>query len=202
LEHHNVTFFGNSSANETDPEYRGAYETAKLLSANGYVIVNGGGPGVMQAATLGAKSVNGRAIGVTFYPKDITHFEGRTLTNPIDEEYVTNNYLERTSKLLELGQIYVVFNGGTGTISEFGMAWGLARLYLGHHKPMILYGDFWQEIIDTFRENMKTRPEEFEVFKIVNSPEKTLAAIRHFEEKFKTLNHPHTKITPETAFEY
>ena len=36
----------------------------------------------------------------------------------------------------------MVFNGGTGTISEFGMAWGLARLYFGNHKPMVLFGRF------------------------------------------------------------
>jgi len=52
------------------------------------------------------------------------------------------NYVERTLKLLELGEIYVIFNGGTGTISEFGMAWGLARLYFGNHKPMVLFGQF------------------------------------------------------------
>ena len=124
------------------------------------------------------------------------------MTNPIDQEIITQNYLERTLKLLALGHMYVFFNGGTGTVSEFGMAWGLARLYFGHHKPLILYGDFWQNVIDTFRINMRLRPEEMEVFKIVNSPEKTLAAVKHFEEKFGRNAHRHVKITSESAFEY
>lgn len=202
MEHRNLTFLGFSESLETDPEYRAAYETAKLLVAHGYTVVNGGGPGVMQASSLGAKAGGGRTIGVTFYPKEITNFEGRVMTNPLDEEVITKNYLERTLKLLALGHMYIFFNGGTGTISEFGMAWGLAKLYFGHHKPLILYGDFWQDIIDTFRVNMRLRPEELEVFKIVNSPEKALAAIKHFEEKYGHNAHQHVKITSESAFEY
>lgn len=198
----NISFLGYSASLETDPEYRAAYETGKLLAEHGYTIVNGGGPGVMQASTLGAKAGGGQAIGVTFYPKSISNFEGRTMTNPISEEVITANYLERTLKLLELGHIYIFFNGGTGTISEFGMAWGLARLYFGHHKPLVLYGDFWQEVVNTFRINMRLRPEEMEVFKIVNTPHKALAAIKSFEEKFAKGNHEHIKITAESAFEY
>ena len=106
---------------------------------------------------------------------------------------VVENYLERTLKLLELGHIYVIFNGGTGTISEFGMAWGLARLYFGHHKPLVLYGDFWQEIIFAFTKGMYIRAEERNVFKIVNKPQDALDAILEFEKKLTSANHEHEK---------
>jgi uncharacterized protein (TIGR00730 family) len=202
LDKHNISFLGYSASLETDKEYRQAYETARLLAEHGYTIVDGGGPGVMQAASLGAKAGGGSTIGVTFYPQEVATFEGRMMTNPLDQEIVTANYLERTLKLLEMGHMYIFFNGGTGTISEFGMAWGLARLYFGHHKPLILFGDFWQNIVDSFRENMRLRPEELEVFKIVNSPEKALAAVKHFEEKYGHNKHRHSVITPESAFEY
>lgn len=202
MAHRNISFLGNSSAKPTDPEYRAAYEVAKLLATHGYTVVNGGGPGVMEASSIGAKSVGGETIGVTFYPKDTTTFEGRTMTNPLDHEMITDNYLERTLKLLAVGHMYIFFNGGTGTISEFGMAWGLARLYFGHHKPLILYGDFWQGVVDGFRENMRLRPEEMEVFKIVNTPEKALAAVKHFEEKYGSGHHEHVQLTSEAAFEY
>ena len=104
---------------------------------------------------------------------------------------VVENYLERTLKLLELGHIFVIFNGGTGTISEFGMAWGLARLYFGHHKPLILYGDFWQEIIFAFTKGMYIRSEERNVFKIVNKPQSALDAILEFEKKMTSADHEH-----------
>ena len=186
-----IAYFGFADAAPSDPLYQEAFEVAKLLTAKGYVAINGGGPGTMRAVSEGAKAAKGTAIGVTFYPKDITNFEGRDPENPIDIEIKTKNYLERTLKLLELGDAYVIFRGGTGTISEFGMAWGLARLYFGHHKPLILYGEFWNNIIKNFTENMRIRPDELKVYKVVNSPEEAYKAILHFEEVLKGNNHTH-----------
>lgn len=187
----NVTFLGYADAKEADDPFKAAYDVAQLCARAGYTIVNGGGPGVMKASTMGAKSVGGKAIGVTFFPKDIPAFEGRDQTNKVDELIIVDTYLERTLKLFELGHIYILFNGGTGTISEFGMAWGLARLYFGHHKPLILYGDFWQEIIFAFTKGMYIRPEERQVFKIVNKPGDVVPAINHFEKLLDTKSHDH-----------
>jgi len=179
----NVAIFGFADAHEDRPEWKAAFATAKLLAESGYTIINGGGPGVMKAATLGAKKASGKVIGVTFYPKDSPYFEGRDKSNPIDQEVKTENYLERTLELLDLGDVYVIFKGGTGTISEFGMAWGLARLYFGHHKPFILYGSFWHEIMESFGENMYIRGEELKVYRIVDTPEEVLEEIRKLESE-------------------
>lgn len=180
-----ISYFGFADAAPNDPLYKEAYECAKFLTKKGFVAINGGGPGVMRAVSEGAKAVGGKAIGVTFYPEDITNYEGRDPENPMDEEVETKNYLERTMKLLELGDAYVIFRGGTGTISEFGMAWGLARLYFGRHKPLILYGEFWHEIIENLRENMRIRPEDLKVYKIVNTPAEAFKAIKTFEDILK-----------------
>lgn len=183
-----ISYFGFADAAPNDPLYKEAYECAKFLTKKGFVAINGGGPGVMRAVSEGAKAVGGKAIGVTFYPEDITNYEGRDPENPMDEEVETKNYLERTMKLLELGDAYVIFRGGTGTISEFGMAWGLARLYFGRHKPLILYGEFWHEIIENLRENMRIRPEDLKVYKIVNTPAEAFKAIKVFEDILKKQN--------------
>jgi len=84
-----VSIFGFANAQENEPVWKDAFATANLLAKSGYVIVNGGGPGVMKAATLGAKEAKGKVIGVTFYPQDASYFEGRDQTNPIDEEKKT-----------------------------------------------------------------------------------------------------------------
>jgi hypothetical protein len=186
-----ISYFGFADAAPNDPLYQEAFECAKFLTSKGYEAINGGGPGTMKAVSEGAKASGGKAIGVTFYPKDITNFEGRDKTNPIDEEIETGNYLERTLKLLELGDAYVIFRGGTGTISEFGMAWGLARLYFGHHKPLILYGNFWENIIKNFIDNMRIRPEDLKVYKVVNSPQEAYEAIVNFESALLEQNHSH-----------
>lgn len=186
-----VTFLGYADAKEADDPFKAAFEVGKLCAQRGLTVVNGAGPGVMKAATLGAKSAGGRTIGITFYPKDIPLFEGRDETNKVDQLIVMDNYLERTLKLLEVGQVHIIFNGGTGTISEFGMAWGLAKLYFGHHKPLILYGDFWHGIIFAFTKGMYIRPEERHVFKIVNRPQQVIDAIDGFEKMIFERAHNH-----------
>jgi hypothetical protein len=193
-----ISYFGFADAQTNDPLYKEAYELSKFLSSKGYIAINGGGPGAMRAVSEGAKASGGTAIGVTFYPKDITNFEGRDPANPLDQEIVTKNYLERTLKLLELGDAYVVLRGGTGTISEFGMAWGLARLYFGHHKPLILYGDFWYRIMQTFGISMRIRPEDLKVFRIVSTPEEAYKAILLFDELILAKPNPHRE---ERAFQ-
>lgn len=188
-----ITILGYADTKEGDELFDSVVEVARLCAQKGLVVVNGGGPGVMRAATVGAKLGGGKTIGVTFYPKDIPVFEGRDEANKVDELIVADNYLERTLKLLEIGQVFVIFNGGTGTISEFGMAWGLARLYFGHHKPLILYGDFWQEIIFAFTKGMYIRSEERLVFKIVNTADGVIRAIEEFEKEFESNDHNHPK---------
>lgn len=188
----NVAIFGYADTSENDQLFQEVRAASKVLAEAGYVVVDGGGPGVMRAATIGAKEGGGKVIGVTLYSEDIPDFEGRDPKNLFDEEIKTTNYVERTLALMKTGQIYVVFNGGTGTISEFGMAWGLAKLYFGHHKPLILYGKFWENIIKAFKENMLMRPQELKVYKIVESPEEILDAIQDFEDELKRGIHNHT----------
>lgn len=180
-----ISYFGFADSPPGDPLFEEAYKVSKFLTSKGYVAINGGGPGTMRAVSEGAKDAKGTAVGATFYPKDISNFEGRDKNNPIDIEIKCKNYLERTLKLIEMGDAYVIFRGGTGTVSEFGMAWGLARLYFGYHKPLILYGGFWNNIIRSFTENMRIRSEELEVFRIVESPEEAYKAIQIFEKALK-----------------
>ncbi len=181
-----VAFLGFADAKPDDAEFKAAFASAKILAENGYTVVDGGGPGVMLAATEGAHAGRGKAVGVTYYwnPKDSDHpafFEGRDAKNNFDEEIKTDTYVARTLKIMDVSDVYVVFNGGTGTISEFGMAWGLARLHFGHHKPLILYGSFWHDIIEVLGKNMRLRPEELRVYHIVTSPEEVLLKIKALE---------------------
>src|SRR5260221_602097 len=141
-----ISYFCFADTGLSDPLYKEAYECSKFLADKGFVTINGGGPGSMRAVSEGAKAGGGTVIGVTFYPKDISNFEGRDPNNPIDQEMITKNYLERTLKLLELGDAYGFFAGGCGTISEWGMAWGWASHYYRHPKPLMLDGTFCSQI--------------------------------------------------------
>lgn len=196
----NVAFFGDAEVAKEDPVYKDAFEIAKILATEGYTIVNGGGPGVMDASTKGAESVHGETISVTFYPKDTTTFEGRYVENVTDREVVTTNYIDRMFKLLEHAHMFIIFKGGTGTISEFGTAWVLAKLYHGHHKPFILYGEHWIPIVDAIKKNMNISQLELSVFEIVTRKEDILPTIKRFEANAEKIDHSHCRVCEEKAF--
>ncbi|OGD84084.1 hypothetical protein A2572_03060 [Candidatus Collierbacteria bacterium RIFOXYD1_FULL_40_9] len=201
-----VTIFGFADCPASDPLYQQAKEVARVLAESGLEIVNGGGPGVMRAATEGAHEGGGVATVATFYPKFIENFEGKDHLNKADKEIIMNNYVDRTMKLLELGDAYVVMNGGTGTLSEFGMTWGLAYLYFGHHKPFILYGDFWFPIMETLVANMRiaeNRSDSLKVYRIATTPEMVLKYLEEFDSDLMSHKNHRDLADPgngETAF--
>ncbi|HTK03238.1 MAG TPA: LOG family protein [Alphaproteobacteria bacterium] len=185
----NIAFFGDANISESDPVYKDAFDVAETLASAGFAIVDGGGPGVMEAATAGAQKGNGETISVTFNPVDAPGYEDKYLKNVTDKEIVTTNYIERMFKLMEYGDIFVIFKGGSGTVSEFGTAWVLAKLYFGHHKPMILFGAFWAEIIDVLRKNLNIDNNELSVMEVCTTKEEVLAAVRRFEKKIAGRDH-------------
>ncbi len=181
-----VTIFGHANAQPGSELYKDAFAVAKELARNGLGVVNGGGPGVMRAATEGAHAGSGRVMVATFYPKYIENFEGKDPNNKADKEVVMDNYVDRTMKLLELGNAYVIMNGGTGTLSELGMAWGLAYLYFGHHKPIIFYGSFWHEVTEALVKNLligDARPGALRVYRIATTPEMVISYLEQFDKE-------------------
>ncbi len=172
-----IAFLGGSSWQEGDQVYQDAYTTAKLLTQNGFQVVNGGGPGVMRAATLGAKAAGAtNVLAVTYHPnKHKKNYEGIDPNNPFDEEVVTLDYFDRTKVMLQNTDLHIVFNGSTGTISEFGMTWASSRIHESNNKPIVLFGEFWNHILDVFREHMLVRPGEENLCKICTKPDEVLA---------------------------
>lgn len=179
----NVAFFGDADVKPDSEIYKDAFAVAEILAAHGFTIVDGGGPGVMDAATKGAEAGKGETLSVTFYPKSAPGFEGRYVGNITDTEIKTTNYVERMFKLMEHSDFFIIFKGGTGTISEFGTAWVLAKLYYGRHKPFILYGEFWIPIIDAIRRNMLIDKNEMSVFEIVTRRQDVFPTMKKLEKK-------------------
>ncbi|MFC1653997.1 LOG family protein [Patescibacteria group bacterium] len=197
---HKVAFFGDAAVPPDSDVYKNAFDAAKLLGEQGFVTVNGGGPGVMEAATKGAESVGGETVTVTFYPKYATGFEGKYVGNVADKEVVTNDYIERMFTLMAESDMFLIFKGGTGTVSEFGTAWVLGKLYYGHHKPFILVGSFWRPIVYAMQENLLLDEKEMDVFEVVDDVDGLLPAIEHLEWKMQQADHTHCKVCAEHAF--
>lgn len=185
----NVAFFGDAEVLPESRVYKQAFEVAKVLASRGFTIVNGGGPGVMDASTKGAQAAGGETLSITFNPKDAPGFEGRYFGNVTDHEIKTTNYIDRMFKLIEHSDIFIIFRGGTGTISELGTAWVLAKLYYGHHKPLILFGENWPDIVDTLRKNMNLDKNELSVFEICQEVSEVLPAIEKLRKRLEIFDH-------------
>lgn len=180
-----VAFFGSADIGEDHPVFTQAFQAAELLAKEGKIIVDGGGPGVMLAATQGARAGGGHSLAVTFYPQDLPNFEGRAQGNIVDKEIITKNYIERMFTLMDNADAFVIFYGGTGTLSEWATTWLLAHLYYGHHKPFILYGEWWQEVVDVIQKNFILDGPEMNVFKIVKNAQEMLYALDEFEVQMR-----------------
>lgn len=139
-----VTLFGTSKVKEGDSVFSLAEETGLLLAQAGYTIVNGGYGGTMLAAGKGAAQANGEVIGIT-----CSAFKRSKPNQYVTREVLTHSLDERLDKLIELGQAYIVFPGGTGTLLELAKVWELQNKgFIEKKKPIIIMGKFWSSLIE------------------------------------------------------
>jgi uncharacterized protein (TIGR00725 family) len=178
-----IAMFGSADVDERHPLYTEAYKVARYLAYHDKVVVNGGGPGVMDAATKGAQAGGGETLAVTFYPADMPEFEGRFNENNVSKEIKTANYIERMFGLMHYADAFICFQGGTGTLSEWATAWLLAHLYYGNHKPLVLYGEFWYEVMRVIHDHFFLGEKERTVYKIVKNEEELVEALNFFERE-------------------
>ncbi len=178
-----VAIFGGADIDQNHPLYQEVMTVAARLGELGKVVINGGGPGVMQAATAGAQTTGGKTVAVTFVPHNMPSFEGQSHNNRPDEEVKTANYVERMFGLMEQADIFICFRGGTGTISEWATAWLMAHLQYPNYKPLILYGHFWHQVMQTMIDNFLIDGIEQKVYRIVENADQLFAAISQLEQE-------------------
>ena len=177
-----VSFFGDADAKKNDQHYIDAFNTAKLLAKNGYIVVNGGGPGVMLASTLGAKAGGGK-VELVIIDKKVkmgVNYEGTSDENEsnADQTYVTDTIQDRTEKIVELADAHIVFTGGTGTMAELSSVWEKAKFEYGKHEPLIFFGDCWKKTIEVLVENLDFDKIEKKVYAFADNPEEVLKIIK------------------------
>jgi predicted Rossmann-fold nucleotide-binding protein len=186
-----VAFFGDADAKSTDQHFIDAFDTAKLLAEAGYVVVDGGGPGVMLAATLGAKTGKGKVelVIIDEKVKMGKNYEGSDNENQIkaNKIYKTKNIQDRTEKLIEIADAYVVFKGGTGTMAELALVWEKAKFEYGKHEPLIFFGDCWKNTIEDLVENLDFDKIERKVYDFAENSEEVLRIIQN-RKGFKKRN--------------
>jgi len=134
-----VTIFGGSHGKEGEPDYEEARQLGKVLAKAGYTVCNGGYAGMMEATARGAKEAGGRTVGVTVE-------EFGAPANPwIDEEIRMKKWPKRVLKLIELGDAFVLLDGGTGTLVELFVVWEMLNKKL-MTKPVLIFGKDLQDL--------------------------------------------------------
>ena len=172
-----VAFFGDAAAKGSDQHFIDAYNVAKAVAKAGYIVVNGGGTGVMRASTLGAKEEGGQVEIVIINPKKkIQNYEGLDDKNGnlADKVIKTKDYPSRLNKLIEIADAFIIFKGGTGTLSEVGLTWEMAKFEYGKHEPLLFYGKEWKRVVDLIVEEMDFDRVEKKVYQLVSSPDQVV----------------------------
>jgi hypothetical protein len=146
-----VCVFGSADPRVGDEDYEAARSVGRELARLGYVVVNGGYGGVMEASSRGAQEAGGRTVGVTcsVWSRD---------PNPyLDEVIATGGIPERVGALLRTGTGgYVVMRGGTGTLVELSNAWELMAKGVMARRPIVCYGEFWRPLVDMMASGRET----------------------------------------------
>ena len=167
-----ITIFGSSAPSEEDAQYKFAYQLGALLAQTGFNICTGGYKGIMEAASKGAFDNGGLVYGVTI---ELWKSE----PNPyITIEIREAKLFDRITKLLELGDAYVILQGGTGTFLEFAAVWEYANKNLQQTKPIICHSAMWREIVSVMNNQMKLENRRTDLIKYCDNSEEILEYLK------------------------
>ncbi|MGI9318212.1 MAG: TIGR00730 family Rossman fold protein [bacterium] len=193
--HPAVSFFGSARIQPSDPYYRLARKTAKLLSESGFSIISGGGPGIMEAVNRGAQEGGSPSVGLNI------KLPGRKeeANSYLDVSIDFHNFFVRKLMFVQYASAYIVMPGGLGTLDEVIECLTLMQTDKAHRIPVILVGrGFWSGLVDWLRhtllEHATINESDLELFQVIDSPEEIRDAVfdfyqasgfRRLEERYK-----------------
>ena len=139
-----VSIFGSARTGSDDPMYETARTLAARLSDQGFTIITGGGPGIMEAANRGAKEAKGVSVGLAI---ELPREHG---PNPyVDIAQYFRYFFVRKTMFVKYAQAFVIFPGGFGTFDELFESLTLVQTDKIDHFPIILFDrSYWQGLLD------------------------------------------------------
>jgi uncharacterized protein (TIGR00730 family) len=182
-----VSIFGSARTSPEDKDYLLADEIAYQLTQEGFGIISGGGPGIMEAANKGAKRGDGKSVGLNI---DLP-FE--QFSNPyIDpDKLITFDYFfVRKVMFVKYAQGFVVLPGGFGTLDEFFEAITLIQTLKIAKFPIVMVGkEFWSGLLDWIKKTMlaqgKISAADLDLFVLVDTAEEATQAITDYYKKYR-----------------
>ncbi len=184
-----ISVFGSARTKETNQWYQEAKKFGKLITKEGYGVITGGGPGIMEAANKGAKENKGVSVGVGI---ELPFESGM---NEYVQKGVENRYFfTRKVMFLKYSQGFVVFPGGLGTLDEFFEALTLAQCGHNISYPIVLVGKkYWSGLMEWLMNTVNTNGmvslKDFDLFKLVDTAAEAVEIIKtHNKTKTDDLN--------------
>jgi uncharacterized protein (TIGR00730 family) len=153
-----VSIFGSARTKPDDDAYEQARALGRGLSAQGFTVITGGGPGIMEAANRGAKEADGVSVGLAI---DLPHETG---LNPyVDLPAYFRYFFVRKTMFVKYAQAFVIFPGGFGTFDELFESLTLVQTGKIDHFPIILYGsEYWSGLFDWLRSTVAREANVYE----------------------------------------
>lgn len=143
-----IAIFGGAETKPGEKIYQDAYELGKLLAESGYIVLNGGYMGVMEAVSKGAVECGGHVIGVTC---DEIETWRPVAPNPwIREEIRFPTLRQRLFALIDRCDAAIVFPGGIGTLGELVLMWSQLLIGAIPTRPLIVIGDEWNNFLHIY----------------------------------------------------
>ncbi|MDD4954040.1 MAG: TIGR00730 family Rossman fold protein [Candidatus Omnitrophica bacterium] len=178
-----VSIFGSARTKPGTKYYKLAEEVAYLLAKEGYAVITGSGPGLMEAANKGATRAKGHSVGLNIQ---------------IPSEQKPNKYVEtlldfryffvRKVMFVKYARAFVIMPGGYGTLDEFTEAINLIQTQRIQRFPVILFDSaYWKGMLQWLQEMVLKsgciNKDELKIFTVVDTPKEVIGAIKKFYEK-------------------
>jgi len=173
-----VSIFGSSKTKPQSTVYKDTVKMSRLLVENGFNVISGGGPGVMEAANRGAAEAKGKSVGL--------HIELPSEQEPNKYANIRLNFkyfFIRKVMFVKYSVAYIIMPGGFGTLDELFEALTLIQTKRIRYFPVILLdSQFWEGLLDwvkkTLIKEQTISESDFDIFNVVDTPEEAMAIIK------------------------
>src|SRR5512144_354731 len=174
-----VTIFGSARLAPGSPYYNKCLKVAENLARDGFAVISGGGPGIMEAANKGAQNANGLSVGLNI------ELPMEQAPNSFQDVRVEFRYFfVRKLMFVKYAVGYVIFPGGFGTMDELFEALTLIQTRKIRSFPVVLVGrQYWSGLLEWLRNTMLAEknisPEDLDLMQVVDDPEEVCAIINN-----------------------
>jgi uncharacterized protein (TIGR00730 family) len=172
-----VTVFGSARFTEEHPYYGMARDVGARLAREGFTVMTGGGPGIMEAANRGAREAHGVSVGCNI------ELPQEQQPNPYLDHWITFRYFfVRKLMLVKYSYAFIAMPGGFGTLDELFETATLIQTGKIKDFPIVLMGrDFWQPMVEFMRERLLKEhtidPRDAQRILVTDSPEEAVRSV-------------------------